>query len=76
MTFEEKQKYCERLNAAGYDSGISRADRMIVVFYNGWVWRVMGGDVRSPSLMMARELTATDVEWLVQKERKPYGENR
>ena len=42
MTFEQKQKYCERLNAAGYDSGIARADNMIVVLYNEYVWRVMG----------------------------------
>ncbi len=54
-----------KLFDGGNDAGITRnKERALVVWYRDHVWRVMGGSAERPSLKMAPELKAADVDWV------------
>jgi len=58
----------KELATHGHDAGLHPSG--VVVFYNGIVWRIAGGDAVRPSLMALPNARARDVEWLAQHERK------
>ena len=63
MTGADRLEIARNLAAHGQDPGV-HPQHGVVVYYANRIWRVVGGNCRSPSLMGLRGVRIHEVTWL------------
>lgn len=63
MADPERLKMAQRLVEAKHDAGV-HPEHGVVIYFSNRIWRVAGGDPRSPSLMGLAGVRVSEVTWL------------
>jgi hypothetical protein len=69
VTAAERLRLAEALQQGGHDAGV-HPEHGVVIYYAARVWRIAGGDVRSPSLIGLAGVRVSDVQWLAARPRR------